>query len=881
LSSFENEIDKLNSKIIGLTTDIERRRRISNIANTEDIVNTIECYENEIINLKNELVDVNKKMADTMDENARYKETLRESEIRRAELEETLTVLAAVGENNKLSDEAQSILVKIQSLWLDMGTPIVQREALRYRISRCLEDTCLRELSEATALHERSLKSLETRNRDYRSMLLALDVPEDPDFTKRISDARTLGERTEMVDLELMRLRPQYQAAAERRARLVDELDGLIQTMNLTVDTLSENINRLHETKRGRLRNNKRALLRKSKKLSPQIKSSKDERERILKEVEEIVNALDAPNAHSVELQSYGGKLLERLAREDDSIPTISEDSPPGSLSNAFLDDCDKDIKSLKAIKSQTHVSNAMIRNDARQIAKDMHLRSHELLPVVVASITARMKKLPTWWNIETATEVSRSILSKEAVICVKESFTKHLCSILESLKSISGSRKCLTDILNKVVREAQVVLLSTVESEIGSTEAHSSFQLALNRLPSLSKEYAQACVDEIHQLLGAVDAMTQSEIEALTVLWEAFGVGISQRGLFWDKIEDMASDASEPIDNPFSQLLTAYGIDTEEWIYEITNKSVNFYIVLRAKLLKLSIVHNEVEKLKSQQDLKSSIITVDSEIRMMNAKLAEFEAKASDRQRLTNKKINSATLLEEERFRRQIQASFSTKLQNLANKLHDWEEIEGYPFDYTILSDEVKVLLENRDKSKEWVEQRTAFMHLKTVKQNVRKRAILDRPAHSTSRSTGQSPLRSRPTSAQKSDDRMNRVRNANVSPNRIRPISRGLSPNNLHSYHRSVRSPTKERIVVNATASKGGISQESLPQQSNALCKSSKSNSPPPRKVTPYSSANKDSSIADANHSGKRRAQVILPFGNFLSTSPTSKENNNIAKW
>jgi hypothetical protein len=395
----------------------------------------------------------------------------------------------------------------------------------------------------------------------------------------------------------------------------------------------------------------------------------------------------------------------------------MNEETHPGSLSHTYLDDCEKDVKSLKAIKSQTHISNAMMRNDARKIAKDMHLRGQELFSLVIASITMRMSELPHWWNKDMASEVCRSILSKEVVVSVNDSFTMHLSSILESLKSVSTARKSLSDILNRIVRESQNLLLSTVESEIDSTEAHSSFQVALSRLPSLSKEYIQACIDEINILLGAVDAMTQSEIEALTVLWEAFDVGQSQRGSFWDKIEDMTLGAGVPTENPFPRLLQTYSIDTEEWIYECTNKSVSLYQVLSTKLSKLSTVHQEVEKLKSQQDLKSCIVLLDSEIRIMNTKLAEFEAKASDRQRLTNKKINSATLLEEERFRRQIQASFSTKLQNLANMLHDWERTEGYPFDYRVLSEEVRALLQNGDKSKDWVEQRTAFMHLKTVK--------------------------------------------------------------------------------------------------------------------------------------------------------------------
>jgi len=104
----------------------------------------------------------------------------------------------------------------------------------------------------------------------------------------------------------------------------------------------------------------------------------------------------------------------------------------------------------------------------------------------------------------------------------------------------------------------------------------------------------------------------------------------------------------------------------------------------------------------------------------MISAKLAEFEEMAGNTQRLVTKKINSSNFLKEERFRKNVQSKFASKLEGPGKLLQEWQKKEGSTFDTNLLSEDVRALVVNLDGFDAWVEQRTAFMHLKTVKPKI-----------------------------------------------------------------------------------------------------------------------------------------------------------------
>lgn len=294
---------------------------------------------------------------------------------------------------------------------------------------------------------------------------------------------------------------------------------------------------------------------------------------------------------------------------------------------------------------------------------------------------------------------------------------------INEALLSVSKGRSQLSTVLREIVTRAQKTLLDIVEGELDASEAYASFHDALFRLPPLSQEFVEACITEMDALVSGVETMAQSEIEALTVVWEALNVSMKDRGLFWSKIDDFTKTMEAATASPFDEVLRTCAEDKEQWVLTAVRNCRSSYKRLEARLFKLERIHTEVERLRSKQDSKSRIISLDSELRILSARLSDFEDKKCNKERLLTKKFGSAALLKEERYRKQMQGKYSATLEQLAASLQEWKDREGSAFDNNLLSNEVRALLQSADGSGNWVEKRTEFMHLRMVQSAVKRK--------------------------------------------------------------------------------------------------------------------------------------------------------------
>ena len=277
---------------------------------------------------------------------------------------------------------------------------------------------------------------------------------------------------------------------------------------------------------------------------------------------------------------------------------------------------------------------------------------------------------------------------------------------------------------LREIVTRAQKTLLDIVERELDASEAHASFHDALFRLPPLSKEFIEACITEMDALVSGVETMSQSEIEALTVVWEALNVSMRSRGQFWSKIDDSTKAMETTTESPFDEVLRTCADDKEQWVLTAVKNCRSSYKRLETRLYKLESIHGEVEKLRSRQDSKSRIISLDSELRILSARLSDFEDKKCNKQRLLTKKSGSSALLKEERYRKQMQGKYSSTLEQLSSLLKKWKETEGSTFESNLLSNEVRAMLQDANGGGgNWVEKRTEFMHLRMVQSAVKRK--------------------------------------------------------------------------------------------------------------------------------------------------------------
>lgn len=440
--------------------------------------------------------------------------------------------------------------------------------------------------------------------------------------------------------------------------------------------------------------------------LEPSFSSATAKAESIVQHAYDIASILDLPTS-DLPLD------LRRLGERGTS---------PGSLCDDFLQSCERHLSALRLKKSELLAKNAVLMRETNNLIVEMNLRSEQILPLVVQSQQNRQLVQPIWWDDSLASTVAAALSLPGGVARIAPAFSQHLRFISSCLESVAQGRRSLSNSLQDLIERSQKTLLATVEGEeVDASEAYATFHDALFRLPALSKERIHACVVEVGALLAGVEAMTQSEIEALTVVWEAMEVSTSDRGRFWDDVEgSVKAKEADPV-GPFDNVLQACRLDCEEWVLAAIRDSTNAYRQLEARLLKLERIHGEVERLRGRQDAKSSIISLDLEVRMLSAQLSEFEDKKCNKERLLTKKSNSSHLLKEERFRKQMQQKFSSKLEHLANLLNTWRSEVGYEVDPNLLSEEVRFLLKNSDDPSALVEKRTEFMHLRTVKPSKR----------------------------------------------------------------------------------------------------------------------------------------------------------------
>jgi hypothetical protein len=69
------------------------------------------------------------------------------------------------------------------------------------------------------------------------------------------------------------------------------------------------------------------------------------------------------------------------------------------------------------------------------------------------------------------------------------------------------------------------------------------------------------------------------------------------------------------------------------------------------------------------------------------------------------------------------MQSKFSSNLKQLAALLQSWEAQEKSTFDASLLSEDVRMLLKDPNQMESWVEERTKFMGLRTVKSQTPKK--------------------------------------------------------------------------------------------------------------------------------------------------------------
>jgi hypothetical protein len=840
LHSFESEVESLNNKVAGLSKDLSCRRVL--VESGEDPMQVIKRLEAEKLTLDGELRAANLKVEGLT---TRAQNLERAGKITERNHDETRELLALaeislVKHNGEII--SKDVLEKLQQIWGDLGVDRNLRENSRQEIESCIEDTCTRKLDEASALKAKTEQEIRkiTQKLDSMRNALGLSVNDTP-------SGSTLMEYLEELRGQVKELEPQFKSGQERRGKIVKDVINLFASMDFSDDQLSTNLQTL-------LAQESSTQHEPLQEISTST-SGRNKRAAKMKDVEGMVNALSAAFKPNNGLSD----IAEERAETEEPI----HQRPTRCLHDEFLSRCEKDVSMLRVQRSQMLVKNRDMQQEASSLVAEMHLSTSDIVTLVEYSAKRRLKELPAWWIRDSAEAVARVLAGSGGSVETSETFSQHLKLVTETLGSLAEGRRLLSTALRGIVERAQKTLLDIVGREIDASEAYASFHDALFRLPPLSQELIQACISEMDALVAGVEAMTQSEIEALTVVWEASNVPSADRRRFWGEAEESMRDTEQRKESPFDEVVRLCSLDSEEWVLSAVNEATKGYRELETRLFKLDKIHHEVEKIRLRQDGKSRIISLDSEVRILNANLSDFEDLKCSKQRLLTKKSGGSVLLKEERFRKQMQGKLTSKLEQLAALLQAWNKEEGKTFDASLLSDDVRMLLDNPDQMETWVKQRTKFMPLRTVLTAPSRKRPVDKTQtvkhdpqnqsslQSSRYKSGLTPPRKRLAPSTSAVDQSTRT---GTSPSKRVP----LSPSKRVPLQRPRESPLK------GSARSVEVSKKRKPEVDPTTTASKVRRTTPNENNKPIP---KISSKQEKTAPRKRETSTLPPFGHLLS--------------
>lgn len=853
LESFEQEIETLNQQVSALSHDLSKKHASPSSISTKDNADSVSTTNREIKQLEKLLTQLENENTKTQ---IVLQQKIEELDITKEKL--ALLETSVRNDNDKVVGKVQPTMEKAQSIWKELGLTSKDREVNRKKIDSCLEDTCTKILDDAQQLKKSKEDEINALMERLLSIYSALGQAEHfQSIQKNVHNSGlTYFQKVGILQAEEKKVLPTFYSAVERVGSIAKEAKSIIKALDLPQSQIGTNLAAIIDLETNRMHPKRSA----SNFTFSAVESSKDERAKKIKKVEEMMKALECGEndnigmSPAIQINSYPKDL------SDDENDILFERD---TLSEWRIGNCENDLKKLKMVKSEIMVTNQQRRDAAKKLTNEMNLNGRELLSLGIHSIKKRIKVFPEWWDPHLAEEVCRSIVSRDCVIGVCVSYTKHLDIIGDSLESVSSGRSALSDCLKGIIEGAHNTLLKTVEEDADVNEAYASFDKALSRLPKLSKEHICACIDEMNTLVIAVDAMSQSEMEALTVVWESLNVTNSDKGQFWSDVKESTKTFQSYKSTKFENVKRACAEDMEEWVISAVKESMKINRTLGASLLKLSKIHDEVEKLRSKSDAKSKILSLDSQLRIQSLKLAEFEEKAGNKHRLVTKKLNSSSLLQEERFRKQMQGNFSSRLHKLVDLLKEWQAMEGCNFNEKLLSEDVNAFLKDPEHCGDWIEKRTAFMHLKTVNHRTRRR---DEGTASCSDSTDSMDICKRSTSNGQTDSDKRSLR-------RHRTQTSQDQKDKQHSKHTNRR-----HTSVGKTSVTRSPSRQTVKHQSSISVRQNKR--PEPVKV-----AILQPSSASDTPQGKRKkamtvdtglASPILPFGDILAKTPIQNKEN-----
>jgi hypothetical protein len=832
LVSFENEVEELNKKVKSLSKHLINRQVITQAG--EDPFEAIDRLNSDKIAAGESMGRVSNELKLMTERVEGLKHRLERSEQELAEAKGKLGLTEGTLESQMNASQSKATLNEIHKIWHELGVDTSLREQTHKEIQDSVKRTCASKLKEARLLRDSTEKEVKELSDQLRAMRKALGILS---VCGNERSCATLLEECRWLHEQVGKLQMPYNLACTRHKNIVEAATRLSKALALSNEDLPENLRYILERSKGF---DSRSLI-----------LGRKRRASVMKDVKMMVDALSHFDEHEDKGKDSQLDIISPSRPKDQSEDSV-DDIPTGILDGAILERCEAEISRLRVKKSELLVRNREMQQDIFHFLRDMHMSTGDMVNKVEHSLQ-KSENSPEWWNKQEA-----EIIMKRGAACAGQEAeigeSPYIQAIFEVVKRIGEQRRSLSATLRTNVERAQNALLNIVGRELDVSEAYASFHHALVKLPPLSMDLALACASEMEALVLGVESMAQSEIEALTVVWEALNVSSEKRRDFWGRVENSVSSLeSDKSTSLFHEFLPLE--DEEDWVGEVIHRARAYCKDLDMKLKKLREIHEEVERLRSKQDKKSQILTLDSEIRILNSKFIEFEETKCSKQRLLTKKSTGSVLLKEERFRKQMQSKFVVKLGQLSTLLRSWEEEERKPFEASLLSDDVRMLLQEPQSMEKWVEKRTKFMPLRTVQTNTpgRKRPL--QGTHDSTNNVG-SAFGHLPTSSDATPQKKRMIRSAAKPLQQPRSRSKPSEAGGGYAEGSDTRTVVPSNRTEVSRVLKRPNENNAQPNQVAALSSSSHLDERVPRSVR-----------KPAKRQKRKESSTIPPFGNILT--------------
>lgn len=665
--SFESEVESLTTRLTCLTKDVTERKLVSD--SSDDPVDILIDMKQKNADLEARLHESSKEAQESISTASILKDKLRQSTHHHAEAQQKLKFLEASLFSHGGMAESTALFDDLQETWRQLGTDISLQEKEVQEIGSSIADTCSRKLSRALLLKAGAEKNIARLSHQLGCMRLALGLSQVSSSQQTWS--LPLLKCLQKHQNEFQDLVTPYNYACARREKIIDDAIRLSEELEISTESLPKCL---------------MALLQQTDCVAENASSENTETDG------------DA-EANSPAKKSAGSYVEGIVGKEGKDFVVL----PPRCVETSFLTMCEAEIEKLRVQKSELLIENREIQQKIANAVKEVHMSSDELVSNLYAVFESLAYERQEHLGRKRIDYVAKAMLSPNQELQLRADDSERLRFILDFVNGMVNYRATLSSALQSVVERAQRSLLDIVGQEVDASEAYASFHDALFRLPALSQDLSLACISEMEALVLCVETMTQSETEALSVVWEALDMTPSGRHNFWARVERTREPNEDT--TPFDETKSLAGPQCESWIVEASQKASALSKELYRKLWKLEKIHDEVERLRSTQDSKSRILSLNLQVRILSSKLTELEPTERGKKRPLSQCSKALTPANKKRLGTQIKSKLRSQAKQLSEMLEIWEDDEGTGFETCLLSNDVQAVLREVRKPKYWKE--------------------------------------------------------------------------------------------------------------------------------------------------------------------------------